>query len=92
MAIPLKKGLCDRIVKRINACGPLQAMQLYALGTGSMLTGALSMFLFSLGTVPLMFGFGAISSVFKQQFNQKMLKVSAILVMLLGVVMLNRGL
>jgi len=44
-------------------CGPLQAMQLYALGTGSFIAGATSMFMFSLGTVPLMFGLGAISSI-----------------------------
>lgn len=31
-------------------CGPLQLMQLYALGTGSFMVGALSMFFFSLGS------------------------------------------
>ena len=72
-------------------CGPLQAMQLYALGTGSAWAGALSMFVFSLGTVPLMFGFGALSSLLSRKFTHKMMKVSAVLVMLLGVVMLNRG-
>jgi len=87
-----KKGpLVIGLLNGLMPCGPLQAMQLYALGTGSMLSGALSMFLFSLGTVPLMFGFGAISSVLSGKFNQKMLKVSAVLVMLLGVIMLNRG-
>lgn len=72
-------------------CGPLQAMQLYALGTGSFFTGALSMFLFSLGTVPLMFAFGAFSSLINTAFKKQMMKVSAILVILLGVVMSNRG-
>ena len=42
-------------------CGPLQTMQLFALGTGSAFKGALSMLIFSLGTVPLMLTFGAIS-------------------------------
>ena len=42
-------------------CGPLQAMQLYALSRGTFAGGALSMLLFGLGTVPLMFGFGALS-------------------------------
>lgn len=73
-------------------CGPLQAMQIYALGTGSFAAGALSMFMFSVGTVPLMFGFGAISSLLSGKFTHKMLKVSAVLVMILGVVMVNRGL
>ncbi|MCX7747580.1 MAG: sulfite exporter TauE/SafE family protein [Clostridia bacterium] len=80
------------ILNGLMPCGPLQAMQLYALGTGSFAAGALSMFLFSLGTVPLMFGFGAVSSFLSGKFTQKMMKASAILVMILGIMMLNRGL
>lgn len=72
-------------------CGPLQAMQIYALGTGSFFAGAASMLAFSLGTVPLMFGFGAVSSFLSSKFTHKMMKVSAMLVMVLGVIMLNRG-
>lgn len=73
-------------------CGPLQAMQIYALGTGSFAAGALSMFLFSLGTVPLMFGFGALGSLLSAKFTKKMVKISAVLVVVLGFVMFNRGL
>ncbi len=73
-------------------CGPLQAMQIYALGTGSFFTGAVSMFMFSLGTVPLMFGFGAVSSYLSGKFTHRMMKVSAVLVIILGVIMFNRGL
>jgi len=51
---PLLVGLLNGFMP----CGPLQAMQLYALGTGSFIAGATSMFMFSLGTVPLMFGLG----------------------------------
>lgn len=80
------------ILNGLMPCGPLQAMQIYALGTGSFFAGAISMFLFSLGTVPLMFGFGAISSFISGKFTHKMLKVSAMLVMILGIVMVNRGL
>ncbi len=72
-------------------CGPLQAMQLYALGTGSFTNGALSMFLFSLGTVPLMFSFGAFSSILSSKFTKQMMKISAMLVIILGFVMGNRG-
>lgn len=80
------------LLNGLMPCGPLQTMQLYALGTGSFLAGATSMFLFSLGTVPLMFGFGALSSFLSGQFNRKMLKVSAVLVIVLGIFMVNRGL
>lgn len=85
---PLVVGLINGFMP----CGPLQAMQLYALGTGSLLAGALSMFVFSLGTVPLMFGFGALSTLLSKKFTKNMLKVSAILVILLGFIMLQRGL
>lgn len=85
---PLLVGLLNGLMP----CGPLQAMQLYALGTGSFVAGAASMFMFSLGTVPLMFVLGAISSVVSGKFTKKMMKVSAVLVIVLGVVMLNRGL
>ncbi|HHW47537.1 MAG TPA: heavy metal transporter [Clostridiaceae bacterium] len=73
-------------------CGPLQAMQIYALGTGSIVAGALSMFFFSMGTVPLMFGLGALSSILTGKFTHKMIKVSAVLVIVLGIAMANRGL
>ncbi len=72
-------------------CGPLQAMQLYALGTGSFAAGALSMFMFSLGTVPLMFGLGAVTSILSGKFTHRMMKASAVLVIALGVIMANRG-
>lgn len=85
---PLVVGLLNGLMP----CGPLQAMQLYALGTGSFTAGALSMFLFSAGTVPLMFGFGAISSMLKSKFTHKLLKGSAVLVIVLGIIMFNRGL
>lgn len=85
---PLVVGMLNGLMP----CGPLQAMQLYALGTGSFAAGALSMFLFSIGTVPLMFGFGALSSVLKEKYTHKMMKAGSILVIVLGLVMLNRGL
>lgn len=85
---PLYVGLLNGFMP----CGPLQAMQLYALGTGSFTAGALSMFFFSLGTMPLMFGFGAISTFLSGRFTRKMMKVSAVLVMVLGIIMVSRGL
>ncbi len=80
------------LLNGLMPCGPLQSMQLYALGTGSFIAGALSMLLFSLGTVPLMFGFSAVAGILNSKYTKKMMKVSAALVMALGVIMLNRGL
>lgn len=90
-----KKGKGPLVVGLLNGllpCGPLQAMQLYALSTGSILIGALSMFLFSLGTVPLMLGTGLIFSLLKGKFTRGITQVSAVLVMLIAFVMLfNAG-
>jgi len=80
------------LLNGLMPCGPLQSMQIYALGTGSIAAGAFSMFIFSMGTVPLMFGFGALSSILNKRFTTKMMKVSAVLVIVLGLVMTNRGL
>lgn len=86
-----KSPLYIGILNGFMPCGPLQAMQLYALSTGSPLKGALSMFLFSIGTVPLMFGIGAISSFLNKKFTEKMMKVSAVLVIVMGLFMFNYG-
>ncbi len=79
------------LLNGLMPCGPLQAMQLYALGTGSAIAGALSMLVFSVGTVPLMFGFGAISTLLSRKFTRSILRFSAILVVVLGVIMMQRG-
>jgi sulfite exporter TauE/SafE/plastocyanin domain-containing protein/copper chaperone CopZ len=73
-------------------CGPLQTMQIFALGTGSAVAGALSMFMFSLGTVPLMLTFGALSGLLSKGYTKKLLKYSGVLIILLGLIMGNRGL
>lgn len=79
------------ILNGLMPCGPLQTMQLYALGTGSALSGALSMFIFSLGTVPLMLAFGVVSSILSKNYTKQLLKLSGILVVVLGLIMGNRG-
>jgi hypothetical protein len=84
---PLYIGLLNGFMP----CGPLQAMQLYALSTGSPVKGAISMFLFSIGTVPLMFLFGALGSLLNKRYTKKMMTVSAVLVVFLGVFMLQNG-
>ena len=72
-------------------CGPLQAAQLAAAGTGSPIDGAMAMFGFGLGTMPLMFAFGTVSGVLGQRFKHRMMVVGAIIIVFLGFVMLDRG-
>ncbi len=86
-----KKPLYVGLLNGLMPCGPLQAMQLFALSTGDPLKGALSMLLFSLGTVPLMFGLGALSTILTKKFTSRMMTVSAALVVILGVFMFSNG-
>lgn len=72
-------------------CGPLQAMQIYALSTGSFVKGALSMFLFCLGTIPLMLSVGIVFNVAKGRKRIMLNKVASVLILLLSLGMLFRG-
>ena len=72
-------------------CGPLQSIQLVALATGNPFTGGLSMFAFSLGTVPLMLGLGSLVSVLGKRFTDKMMTVGAVLVTVMGLAMVSQG-
>jgi len=74
------------------ACGPLQAMYLYATGTGSFIAGAASLTAFGLGTLPVMLGFGSLATVISHKTTKRILKISAIVVIILGLIMINRGL
>lgn len=85
---PLVVGLLNGLMP----CGPLQAMQIYALSSGSWARGALSMLLFSLGTVPLMFALGALGGKMSAKFNRRAMAVGAVLVAALGLTMLSGGL
>jgi sulfite exporter TauE/SafE len=85
---PLYIGLLNGLMP----CGPLQSMQIYALSTASILQGALSMFFFSLGTAPIMFGLGALSSVLSRKFTNKVMSIGAVLVAALGLTMFSQGL
>ena len=80
------------LVNGLMPCGPLQAMQLYALSTGSWWMGALSMLMFSLGTIPLMLGVGLISGKLNLRFAKPMRTVSGALVLIMSVAMLTNGL
>ena len=72
-------------------CGPLQSMQIVALASANSFTGALSMFFFALGTIPLMLGFGSIVAGLGKHFTKQVLKCGAILVVVMGLSMMSQG-
>ncbi|HWQ50170.1 MAG TPA: sulfite exporter TauE/SafE family protein [Terriglobales bacterium] len=84
---PLYVGLLNGLMP----CGPLQSMQIVALASGNPLTGAFSMLLFSLGTVPLMLGLGSFVSALGRKFADRVMGVGAVLVVVLGLAMLSQG-
>ena len=73
-------------------CGPLQAMYVMAAGSGSWSNGATILFFFGLGTLPMLLGFGFLTSLLSANLTPKLLKASGVIVVILGSVMLNRGL
>ena len=84
---PFAVGLLNGLMP----CGPLQSMQILALASANPFSGALSMLLFSLGTVPLMLGLGSIVTVLGKRFTHAVMNIGAVLVTVLGFAMLAQG-
>ncbi|SDA28145.1 Sulfite exporter TauE/SafE [Ruminococcus sp. YE71] len=79
------------LLNGIMPCGPLQAMWLIALASGSPLKGALSMLLFSLGTLPLMLGLGSLVTALGKKFAHAVQSVGAVTVAGMGLALLTQG-
>jgi len=86
---PLMIGLLNGLM---IACGPLQAIYIMAAGTGNMIEGAKLLFVFALGTLPVMLGFGYFASFVSSKLTHKILKASGVIVIVLGLAMINNGL
>lgn len=72
-------------------CGPMQSMQIIALGSGNPVSGAMAMLMFSLGTVPLMLGLGSLVSALGKKYTAIVMRTGCILVVVLGLAMLSQG-
>lgn len=84
---PISFGLLTGLMP----CAPLQAAQLAAAGTGSVLGGGVAMLAFGLGTAPLMLGFGLASSMIPKDWKHRMTVALAIVVIVFGFVFVNRA-
>jgi sulfite exporter TauE/SafE len=87
LATPLMFGALTGLMP----CGPLQGAQLAAAATGSAAGGAVAMLGFGLGTMPLMLSYGAIAGMLSAKFKARMMVFAAVIVMVLGLTMLDRG-
>lgn len=90
--IKTKNPFIIGILNGFMPCGPLQAMQIYALSTASVFYGAISMFLFCLGTIPLMLFFGSFINLCKGKAKVIINKIASVLILILSMLMLNRAL
>ncbi len=73
------------------ACGPLQAMYIFAAGTGSAITGAQMLFFFGLGTLTPLLTFGVASNFLSAAFSHNIVRFSGFLVIFLGLAMASNG-
>lgn len=85
---PFVTGLLNGL---LIGCGPLQAMYIMAAGTGSPVEGALMLCFFGLGTLPALLGFGFFASYLSMKSMHQIMRVSGVLVILMGGMMLMRG-
>jgi len=86
---PIVTGLLNGLM---IACGPLQAVYILAATSGSMYYGALYLLAFGLGTLPVLLSFGILTSFVSSQLTHRLLRFSGVVVIILGLIMLNRGL
>lgn len=73
-------------------CGFTQSMQIFALASGSFLTGGLSLFLFALGTVPTLMVLGITASWTRTKKMVVLQKTAGFLVLIFALYTLNSGL
>lgn len=69
-------------------CGFTQALQFSVLASGDVAGGALTLFVFALGTLPMLLLVGAVSSFSRGAFQRRFTRAAAVLVILLGLVSL----
>lgn len=73
-------------------CGTTLAMEALAISSGSPILGAVTMLIFTLGTVPLFFGLGFLTTTLGDTFKTKFFKLAGILVLYLGITSFNGAL
>ncbi len=73
-------------------CGFTQAMQLYAVSSGSAFDGAVIMGLFALGTAPGLLSVGGLTSIFKGESAKRFFRFAGTVVVLLSLFNLKNGL
>ena len=84
-------GTPDKTDKKNTDSLGFRVMLLLALASGSALRGGLSMLCFSLGTLPLLLGFGSLAAWLGKKFTGAVLSCGAVLIAVFGLSMLSQG-
>ncbi len=72
-------------------CGFTQAMQLYAISTGSFTRGSIIMGIFALGTAPGLLGIGGLTAAVKGIFAQRFFKAAGVVVVVFALLNISNG-
>ncbi len=72
-------------------CGFTQVMQLYAISSGSFITGALIMSIFAIGTAPGLLGIGGLTSVIKNKSSGRLFKIAGVAVIAMALINISNG-
>lgn len=72
-------------------CGFTQAMQLFAISSGSPITGALTMGVFALGTAPGLLGIGGLTAIIKGASAKTFFRFAGLVVIALAVFNITNG-
>ncbi len=73
-------------------CGVTQAMELSAVASGNVFSGALAMFMFTLGTTPIFMALGFVTTRLSENFRAKFFKFAGVLVIFIALSNINAAL
>jgi sulfite exporter TauE/SafE len=73
-------------------CGVTQAMEIAAVASGNVFSGALTMFMFTLGTSPIFMALGFVTTRLSENFRAKFFKIAGVLVVFIALSNVNAAL
>ena len=99
------QGIVRRTIQKVNTknifflgfilgfipCGPVYIAGAVAASSGSVLTGAVTMVAFGLGTFPILGLFGLSTNLISIRFRQIIIKVTAVIVIIFGALTIYKG-
>ncbi len=80
------------ILNGLLPCGPVYAALAGAIATGGALTGSLFMFIFGIGTIPIMLSISLLGSKISLNSKKKLSKLIPLTIVLIGFLFIMRGL